>query len=66
MWLDAQKYHIIDVFWGFNLPSLNLAKIGHASLKKGLSHNSQVRLTDVAYFDTSSMMMQDAEYLNVL
>ena len=40
MWWDAWKYHIIDVFWGFNLPPLNLAKIGLASLKKGLSHNS--------------------------
>ena len=58
-WWDARKYHIIDVFRG-QVSGLNLAESGQSGLRE-----EDIRLIDAAYHDTSSMMLQEQQYLKL-
>ena len=58
---DCRKYHIVDLFRGINVPGLNLAETGQSGLREA----EDVRLIDLAYSDTSSMMLQDAQYIRM-
>ena len=50
------------VFRGFSLSSLNLAEIGHSTLKR----NSRLFLVDAAWEDVCSMIIQEEEFTKFL
>ena len=54
-WWHARRYHLFPVFRGFSLSSLNLAEIGHSTLKR----NRPLSLVDAAWEDVCSMIIQE-------
>ena len=57
-WWNAQKYHLIPVFQGFNIPGVNLAENGQSALR----NDCPMMLTDTAYLDVASMFIQNWQY----
>ena len=54
-WWHARRFHLFPVFRGFSLSSLNLAEIGHSTLKR----NRSLFLVDAAWEDVCSMIIQE-------
>ena len=60
-WWHA-RFHLFPVFRGFSLSSLNLAEIGHSTLKR----NRPLFLVDAAWEDVCSMIIQEEEFTKFL
>ena len=56
-WWDARRFHLFTVFRGYNISSVNMAEIGHSTLK----HNKPIMLVDSCWEDTCSMVIQEEE-----
>ena len=56
-WWDAHRFHLFPVFRGYNISSVNMAEIGHSTLK----HNKPIMLVDSCWEDTCSMVIQEEE-----
>jgi hypothetical protein len=52
--------HIATAFRGFSIPGLNLAEIGHSSLRNA----TRISLVEAAWLDTASMKVNVAKYTN--
>ena len=61
-WWHARRFHLFPVFRGFSLSSLNLAEIGHSTLKR----NRPLFLVDAAWEDVCSMTIQEEEFTKFL
>ena len=61
-WWHARRFHLFPVFRGFSLSSLNLAEIGHSTLKR----NRPLFLVDAAWEDVCSMIIQEEEFTKFL
>ena len=57
-WWHSQRFHIVPAFWGFNLPGINFAEIGHSSM----ATRTPMSLAVAAWKDMCSMMIQDSLY----
>ena len=57
-WWLARRYNIFPVFRGFYLTSLNMAEIGHITLKK----KKPLALVDAAWEDVCTAIMQEQEH----
>ena len=56
-WWDARHYYLLPVFRGYSISSVNMAEIGHASLKR----KKPLYLVDAAWEDVSSTVLQEEE-----
>ena len=61
-WWLARRYNIFPVFRGYCLSSVNMAEIGHSTLKRVKS----LALVDAAWDDICSMIMQEQEHTKFL
>ena len=50
-WWDARRYHVSKVFHQYNLPGVNLAKIGNAAWKR----QGKLSLVEAAKDDITTM-----------
>ena len=57
-WWNAQKYHLIPAFQGFNIPGVNVAEIGQSALR----NDCPMMLIDTTYLDAASMFIQNKQY----
>ena len=57
-WWIARRYNIFPIFRGFCLTSLNMAEIGHSTLKK----KKTLALVDAAWKDVCTAIMQEQEH----
>ena len=57
-WWIARRYNIFPIFRGFCLTSLNMAEIGHSTLKK----KKTLALVDAAWEDVCIAIMQEQEH----
>ena len=57
-WWIARRYNIFPIFRGFCLTSLNMAEIGHSTLKK----KKTLALVDAAWEDVCTAIMQEQEH----
>ena len=48
---------LFPVFRGFNISSVNMAEMGHSTLK----HNKHIMLVDACWEDTCTMILQEKE-----
>ena len=53
-WWNARKFHIVDAFRGFNVGGLNLAEVGHSSMKR----KEPLSLVQGAWLDCARMILQ--------
>lgn len=56
-WWDARRYHLFPVFRGYSISSVNMAEIGHSTLKR----NKPIMLVDACWEDTCSLILQEEE-----
>ena len=61
-WWLARRYNIFPVFRGYCLASVNMAEIGHSTLKRV----KPLALVDAAWDDVCSMVMQEQEHTKFL
>ena len=61
-WWDTRRYHLFPVFRGYNISSLNMAEMGHSTLKP----NKPIMLVDAAWEDTCTMILQEEELTKFL
>ena len=47
-WWDARRYHLFPVFRGYKISSVNMAEMGHSTLK----HNKPIMLVNACWEDT--------------
>ena len=57
-WWAVRHFHIVPAFWGFNISGLNLAEIGHSTIKT----RCLMPLTVAAWQDMCLIMLQDRDY----
>ena len=57
-WWFARRYNLFPIFRGYCLSSVNLAEIGHSTLKR----KKQLMLVDAAWEDVATMMLQEQEH----
>ena len=57
-WWFARKYNLFPIFRGFCLTSLNMAEIGHSTLKK----KKPLALVDAAWEDVYTAILQEQEH----
>ena len=57
-WWHTRRFHIVPAYRGFNLPGINLAEIGHSTMRVPVL----MSLAVAAWHDMCTMMLQDTEY----
>ena len=61
-WWFARRYHLFPIFRGYCISSVNMAEIGHSTLKK----KKPLALVDACWEDVCSMIMQEQEHTKFL
>ena len=61
-WWFARRYNLFPIFRGYCISSVNLAEIGHSTLKRG----KPIALVDAALEDTCTMILQEQEHTKFL
>ena len=61
-WWLARRYNIFPLFRGYCISSVNMAEIGHSTLKRP----KPLALVDAAWEDVCSMVMQEQEHTKFL
>ena len=57
-WWHTRRFHIVPAYRGFNLPGINLAEIGHSTMRVPVL----MSLAVAAWCDMCTMVLQDTEY----
>ena len=57
-WWLARRFHLFPIFRGFCLTSMNLAEVGHSTLKK----KKPLTLVDAAWEDICTIILQEQEH----
>ena len=57
-WWPVRHFHIVPAFQGFNISGLNLAELGHSTIKT----RCIMPLTVATWHDMCLMMLQDWDY----
>ena len=57
-WWFARRYNLFPIFRGYCISSVNLAEIGHLTLKRAKA----IALVDAAWEDTCTMILQEQEH----
>ena len=57
-WWVQRRFNLFPIFRGYCISSLNLAEIGHSTLKR----KKQLMLVDAAWEDVATMMLQEQEH----
>ena len=57
-WWFARRYNLFPIFRGYCISSVNLAEIGHSTLKRA----KPIALVDAAWEDTCTMILQEQEH----
>ena len=57
-WWFARQYNLFPIFRGYCISSVNLAEIGHSTLKRAKA----IALVDTAWEDTCTMILQEQEH----
>lgn len=61
-WWFARRYNLFPIFRGYCISSVNLAEIGHSTLKRA----KPIALVDAAWEDTCTMILQEQEHTKFL
>ena len=61
-WWLARRYNLFPIFRGYCISSVNMAEIGHSTLKRP----KPLALVDAAWEDVCSMVMQEQEHTKFL
>ena len=61
-WWSARRYNLFPVFRGYCISSLNLAEIGHSTLKK----KKLLMLVDASWEDVATMILQNEAHTKFL
>ena len=61
-WWFARRYNLFPIFRGYCISSVNLAEIGHSTLKR----SKPSALVDAAWEDTCTTILQEQEHIKFL
>ena len=61
-WWFARRYNLFPIFRGYCISSVNLAEIGHSTLKRA----KPIALVDAVWEDTCTMILQEQEHTKFL